>query len=83
VQIRSEEMRIEPSILAQRKQVHDLVKCFDQKQDLEKHFLFQGWRREAIGTELLAFLNGERGLAIDQNGQVVTIPIHLPGSALA
>ncbi len=80
VQIRSEEMKIEPSILAQRKQVHDLVKCFDQKQDLENHFLFQGWRREAIGTELLAFLNGERGLAIDRDGQVTTIPIHLPDS---
>jgi len=83
VQIRSEEMKIEPSILAQRKHVHDLVKCFDQKQDLESHFLFQGWRREAIGTELLAFLNGERGLAIDRGGQVTTIPIHLPDSGQA
>jgi len=81
VQIRSEEMKIEPSILAQRKHVHDLVRCFDQKLDLTEHFLFQGWRKEAIGTDLLAILNGERGLVIDRGGNVTTIPIESPAKA--
>lgn len=75
VQIRSDELKIEPSILAQRKHIHDFVKCYDQKKNLDDHFLFQSWRRECIGERLFAILDGDMGLAIDAAGKVGLITI--------
>ncbi len=73
VQIRSEELKIEPSVLAHRKQIHDFVKCYEQGENLEEHFLFQGWRKECIGSRLHALLEGEKGLGIDKSGRVTLI----------
>ena len=73
VQIRSEELKVEPSVLAHRKQLHDFVKCYEQGGNLEDHFLFQGWRKESIGSHLHALLEGEKGLGIDKSGRVTLI----------
>lgn len=70
VQIRSEELKIEPSVLADRKQIHSFVTHFEQKEDMEDHFLFQGWRKELIGTPMFSLLSGKVGLKIDPSGQV-------------
>jgi ribonuclease D len=66
VQICAEKLKIEPSVLAGRKKVNDFVKCFDQKQSLENHPLFCGWRKQAIGNQLYLALTGEMALAIGE-----------------
>ncbi|MBT5869927.1 MAG: ribonuclease D [Nitrospinaceae bacterium] len=73
VQIRSEELKIEPSVLADRKRIHSFVSHFEQKLDMEEHFLFQGWRKKLIGSPMFSLLNGEVGLKIDASGQVCLI----------
>jgi ribonuclease D len=70
VQIRCEELKIEPSVLADRKQIHSFVAHFEQKLDMEEHFLFQGWRKELIGSPMLSLLSGKVGLKINSSGQV-------------
>ena len=75
VQIRSEELKIEPSVLADRKRIHSFATHFEQKLDMDEHFLLQGWRRECIGEPMLKLLNGEVGLKINPTGQVALIPI--------
>ena len=70
VQIRSEELKIEPSILADRKRIHSFVAHFEQKEDMEEHFLFQEWRKELIGSPMFSLLSGKVGLKIDPSGQV-------------
>jgi len=70
IQIRSEELKIEPSVLAHRKRIHDFVKCFEQKENLDDHFLMQGWRKEGVGDLLKAILDGKKALAIGENGKV-------------
>jgi ribonuclease D len=73
VQIRSEELKIEPSVLADRKKIHSFVTHFEQKQDIEEHILFQGWRKELIGIPMFSLLSGKMGLKIDPSGQVCLI----------
>lgn len=70
VQIRSEELKIEPSVLADRKQIHSFVTHFEQKENMEDHFLFQGWRKDLVGTPMFSLLSGKVGLKIDPSGQV-------------
>jgi ribonuclease D len=70
VQIRSEELKIEPSVLADRKRIHSFVTHYEQKLDMEEHFLFKGWRKEYIGSPMLSLLSGKVGLKIDSSGQV-------------
>jgi len=74
IQIRSEELKIEPSVLAHRKRIHDFVKCFEQKENLDEHFLMQGWRKEYVGDLLKSILNGGKALTIGKNGKVQLIP---------
>ncbi len=74
IQIRSEELKIEPSVLAHRKRIHDFVKCFEQKENIDEHFLMQGWRKESVGTLLKSILNGSKALTIGKNGKVQLIP---------
>jgi ribonuclease D len=75
VQIRSEELEIEPSILADRKRIHLFATHFEQKVDMDKNFLLQGWRRECIGNPMLSLLKGEVGLKINPSGAVALIPL--------
>jgi ribonuclease D len=70
VQIRSEELKIEPSVLADRKQIHSFVTHYEQKLNMEDHLLFQGWRKELIGAPMFSLLSGKVGLKIDPSGQV-------------
>ncbi|KMP11944.1 ribonuclease D [Candidatus Nitromaritima sp. SCGC AAA799-C22] len=83
VQIRADELKIEPSVLADRKRIHDFVKCYDQGRDLEGHPLFRGWRKEAIGSLLYSFLQGQQGLAIGKEGRLKILPLdnHNPDPA--
>lgn len=74
VQIRSEELKIEPSVLADRKRIHSFAAHFEQKLNMDEHFLLRGWRRECIGEPMLSLLNGEVGLKISPSGQVILIP---------
>jgi len=76
VQIRSEELKIEPTVLAHRKQIHDFVKCYEQNKNLEEHFLLQGWRKDCIGTLLSSILDGSQALAIGEKGKVKLISIN-------
>ena len=75
VQIRSEELKIEPSVLAERKRIHSFATHFEQSMNMDDHFLLQGWRKECIGKPMLSLLNGEVGLKINPSGQVTLIPI--------
>ncbi|MEC9019311.1 MAG: ribonuclease D [Nitrospinota bacterium] len=75
VQIRSEELKIEPSVLADRKRIHSFATHFEQSMNMDGHFLLQGWRKECIGKPMLSLLNGEVGLKINPSGQVTLIPI--------
>ncbi|MEE2986785.1 MAG: ribonuclease D [Nitrospinota bacterium] len=74
VQIRAEELKIEPSVLADRKQIHNFVKCYELGDDVKKHYLFQGWRKDSIGSCLYSILDGKMGLAIDKKGKVNLFP---------
>ena len=75
VQIRAEKLKIEPSVLADRKKINDFVKCFDQKLSLENHPLFCGWRKQAIGNQLYLALTGEIALAIGKNGKLINFSV--------
>lgn len=70
VQLRSEELKIEPSILADRKQIHSFVAHFEKNGEMEEHFLYQGWRKKLIGAPMFLLLSGKVGLKIDPSGQV-------------
>ena len=74
VQIRSEVLKIEPHMLADRKMIHSFVELHEKKEDLQKHPLFHGWRKELIGSDLHLLLEGERGLSINPGGKVQLIP---------
>jgi ribonuclease D len=73
IQIRSEELKIEPSVLAHRKRIHDFVKCFERKENLDEHFLMQGWRKEYVGELLMSILDGSKAMVIGKNGKVQLI----------
>jgi len=75
VQIRAENLKIEPRILADRKKINDFVKCFDRKLSLESHPLFSGWRKQAIGNQLYLALTGEMALAIGANGKLTNFTV--------
>jgi len=75
VQIRAEKLKIEPSVLADRKKINDFVKCFDQKRSLENHPLFCGWRKQAIGNQLYLALTGEMALAIGKKGKLISFSV--------
>jgi len=74
VQRRSVELKIEPFMLADRKQIRDFVRCHDEKV-LNESSLFHGWRKDLIGAELLDILDGKLGLSIGKNGQIRKIDL--------
>lgn len=76
VQIRSEELKIEPSILAHRKRIHDFVKCYERNENFEDHFLLRGWRKDCIGSKLSSILDGSKALAIGEKGKVRLISMN-------
>ncbi|MCZ6541026.1 MAG: ribonuclease D [Nitrospinae bacterium] len=76
VQIRSEILKIEPHMLADRKMIHSFVEVHEKKEDLDQHPLFHGWRKELIGTDLHLLLEGERGLTINHDGKVTLMDPH-------
>ncbi|MCA9483923.1 MAG: ribonuclease D [Nitrospina sp.] len=73
VQVRSEDLKIEPHILADRKQIHDFVKRHELKESLEGHPMLTGWRHGLIGAELHELLIGRAGLTINDEGRVVLV----------
>jgi ribonuclease D len=73
VQIRSEELKIEPNMLADRKLIHEFVKYCELGKNLDELPLFQGWRKELIGKTLYSILNGQVGLVVDKAGKVSLI----------
>jgi ribonuclease D len=75
VQVRAEQLKIEPSVLADRKKINSFVKCFEQKLSIEKHSLFCGWRKQAIGNQLFLALTGKMALAIGKNGKLVNFSL--------
>ncbi|QPJ65774.1 MAG: ribonuclease D [Candidatus Nitrohelix vancouverensis] len=79
VQVRAEEMKIEANVLADRKQIHDFVKCFERNQDLEEHFLFQSWRKECIGETLASLLHGRTALVIGQDRKAQLMKVESNG----
>jgi ribonuclease D len=75
VQIRAEQLRIEPSVLAGRKTINNFVKYFDKKLDIKNHPLLCGWRKNAIGDQLHLVLKGERAIAINDKGKPIDFSI--------
>ena len=75
VQIRADELHIEPRVLADRKSIHDFVKYFYQSPGMEGHYLLYGWRKEAIGDLLHSILKGQRALTIGENGRLKIFPV--------
>lgn len=75
VQIRADELQIEPSVLADRKKIHDFVRHFDKKLEIENHDLLCGWRKKAIGDLLYSILKGQQALAIGTNGKLKMFPV--------
>ena len=75
VQIRAEQLKIEPSVLAGRKTINDFVRYFDKKLDIKKHPLLCGWRKNAIGDQLHSALKGEKAIAIGDKGKPIDFSI--------
>ena len=75
VQVRAGELKVEPTVLADRKKIHDFVKCYNQGKNVEGHFLCRGWRKEGIGTLLHSVLKGEQCLTIGEEGQLQVLPM--------
>jgi ribonuclease D len=75
VQIRAEQLKIEPSVLAGRKTINDFVKCFDKKLDIKNHPLLCGWRKNAIGDQLHLVLKGQKAIAINDEGKPIAFSI--------
>jgi ribonuclease D len=70
---RATEQRIGPGYLATRSQLHELVHRVASGTEgvTEGLPVLEGWRREAVGKDLLALLRGELALALDpQEGAV-------------
>jgi ribonuclease D len=75
VQMRAVELKIEATVLADRKLIHDIVLRFEQNQPLDGNSLFYGWRNELIGKTVLEILNGNKGLVVNGKGRVRLIPM--------
>lgn len=76
VKIRAEELKVEANILADRRQIHDFVRCYEETGNVEHHFLFQSWRKDCIGTMLYSIMDGKMALAIGKDERVTLIPLH-------
>ncbi len=74
VQMRAVELKIEATVLADRKLIHDIVLRFEQNEPLDGNSLFYGWRNELIGKTVLEILNGKKGLVVNGKGRVRLIP---------
>jgi ribonuclease D len=75
VQIRAEQLKIEPSVLAGRKTINDFVRYFDKKLDIKNHPLLCGWRKNAIGDHLHLVLKGGKAIAINDKGKPIEFSI--------
>ena len=75
VQIRAEQLKIEPSVLAGSKTINDFVKYFDKKLDITNHPLLCGWRKNAIGDQLHLVLKGQKAIAINGEGKPIDFSI--------
>jgi len=74
IQIRSEELKIEPHVLSDRRQIHEFVRQYQQSGHIDDHPLLKGWIKDLIGSDLYAILDGKVGLAIHKNGKACLIP---------
>lgn len=50
---------IDPGIAADRQEVGELIRLFRAGADSSSHRLMNGWRREVLGAELFALMNGD------------------------
>jgi len=74
IQSRSEELKIEPTVLADRGQIRDFVKYYEQNKKLDGNGLLKGWRKDLIGSSLASILQGGMGLAVGKDGKIRLIP---------
>ena len=70
IQSRSEVLKIEPTVLADRKEIHEIVKCYEQTGELSGVRLLQGWRKGLIGETIKSILQGNICLYVDSAGKV-------------
>ena len=75
VQMRAVELKIEATVLADRKLIHDSVIRFEQNEPLNENSIFFGWRHQLIGKTFLEILNGKKGLVVNGKGRVSLIPM--------
>ena len=60
--------------MSDRKQIHEFVRQYQQNGNLEDHPLLKGWRKDLIGSDLYAILEGKVGLAISKQGKACLMP---------
>jgi ribonuclease D len=75
VQMRAVELKIEATVLADRKLIHDTVLRHEQNEPLDGNCIFNGWRNDLIGKTFLEILNGKKGLVVNGKGRVRLIPM--------
>jgi ribonuclease D len=75
VQMRAVELKIEATVLADRKLIHDTVLRHEQNEPLDGNCIFVGWRNELIGKTFLEILNGKKGLVVNGKGRVRLVPM--------
>lgn len=78
VQMRAVELKIEATVLADRKLIHDTVLRHEQNEPLDGNCIFFGWRNELIGKTFLEILNGKKGLIVNGKGRIRLIPMKEP-----
>jgi ribonuclease D len=59
---------IDPAVVTDRAEVSDLVRAFGANTGVDANPLMNGWRREALGADLLAILKGSAKLEITWSG---------------
>ncbi|MFQ5717712.1 MAG: ribonuclease D, partial [Nitrospinales bacterium] len=75
VQSRSEELKIQANVLADRKQIHNIVKYYEQHKSWDGNGLLTGWRKDILGSSLISILEGRSGLVADKNGKIHLVPM--------
>ena len=68
---RCEEQQIATEMVATRAEVGEVVLETVHGREEPRNRLLTGWRRDAVGEEMLDLLRGERSLRVGPNGHLV------------
>ena len=71
IRARCEEQRIASELIANRAEVGEVVLATVRDRTEPSNRLLAGWRREAVGEEVLELLRGDRSLRVGHDGHLV------------